>query len=284
MSNFFSAQLIVNGGSDTDTLDLITIDLTGWTFSASGVATSFGTTVTTSGIEILIGSVGTDILYQGASTQTIFGAFDNNTIVDDGVASASDYFDGGDSNDTLDLSASTVGRIFDLDAGTLVGYGAALNFENAIMGSGNDTVSGTAGINTISGGSGADVVFAGAGDDVVSGGSGPDSLTGGSGADNLTGNGGNDHLIGNTGNDVMYGGNNNDTLDGQGDADDLFGGIGSDTLNGGAGFDELFGGGGTDSLNGGSGNDTVDGGSGADFSMASPGPTVSLAVMGTTAY
>jgi len=55
--------------------------------------------------------------------------------------------------------------------------------DNAIGGSGNDTITGNAIANTLIGGGGNDTLNSGAGDDRLVGGAGVDTLTGGSGAD-----------------------------------------------------------------------------------------------------
>src|SRR4028119_877845 len=74
------------------------------------------------------------------------------------------------------------------------------------------------------------------------GGSGNDTLTGTAGNDLLNGGNGNDSLIGNAGNDTLIGGNGNDSLIGNAGNDLLNGGNGSDTLRGGLGNDTLIGG------------------------------------------
>jgi serralysin len=73
--------------------------------------------------------------------------------------------------------------------------------ENAIGGSGNDTIVGNIANNTLSGGGG---------NDTLRGGNGNDTLNGGAGADTLRGDAGNDTLIGGAGNDHLWGGSGND--------------------------------------------------------------------------
>ena len=58
--------------------------------------------------------------------------------------------------------------------------------ENAIGGSGNDTLTGNAIGNTLSGGAGNDILSGGGGNDILIGGTGVDTLTGGTGADTFT--------------------------------------------------------------------------------------------------
>jgi Ca2+-binding RTX toxin-like protein len=145
-------------------------------------------------------------------------------------------------------------------------------------GEGNDTLLGGAGADRLVGGWGNDRLEGGEGDDVLDGGSSDDVLLGGAGADRLDGGQGWDRLEGGTGADTLDGGNDADTLLGEDGADFLVGGGGDDLLDGGSGEDALFGGpghdrllGGTglDVLNGGPGNDTLSGGVGRDtFSFA----------------
>ncbi len=131
--------------------------------------------------------------------------------------------------------------------------------ENAVGGSGDDTLSGNDIQNILSGGAGddmlvgaggADRLLGGVGDDVLLGGGGKDWLGGHSGADSLTGNGGRDRLSGGAGPDDLFGGRGRDRLSGGCGADELNGGRGADTLTGGGGADVfLFGkGGGADRI------------------------------------
>ncbi|ESQ87740.1 hypothetical protein ABAC460_18880 [Asticcacaulis sp. AC460] len=170
------------------------------------------------------------------------------------------------------------------------------------------------------------------------GGSGDDSVLGSSADNSLTGNGGNDHLSGRDGTDLLYGGSGNDDLDGGAGDDRVDGGSGLDTadyagaasavtvtlgtlgvaqatggagsdtlvsienlagsaygdaltgstaanrLTGAAGNDSVSGGAGSDTLAGGAGDDVLDGGTGvdmADYGAAAGGVTVSLSLAGT---
>jgi Ca2+-binding RTX toxin-like protein len=88
----------------------------------------------------------------------------------------------------------------------------ARNFVNAIGTNGDDTISGTTGINNLAGSGGNDIINANSGDDIVSGGAGNDSLLGVTGNDSIGGDAGNDTLIGAAGADTLTGGTNNDTF------------------------------------------------------------------------
>jgi serralysin len=85
------------------------------------------------------------------------------------------------------------------------------------------------------------------------GGSGHDTIKGNDAANNLTGNGGNDTLYGLNGGDRLDGGNGLDLLGGGSGADTLYGGSGEDALYGDGSDDLLYGGAGADYLNGGAG-------------------------------
>jgi Ca2+-binding RTX toxin-like protein len=97
------------------------------------------------------------------------------------------------------------------------------------------------------------------------GGSGNNSLTGSAGDDRLFGGSGNDALNGLAGDDVLDGGSGNDALNAGDGHDVLSGGSGNDVMNGGAGNDSLSAGSGNDVIAGGTSNDVMNGGSGNDL-------------------
>lgn len=131
--------------------------------------------------------------------------------------------------------------------------------ENAIGGSGNDTITGNAANNTLDGGTGIDIVFGGLGHDSLFGGRGNDVLDGSDGNDSLSGNRENDSIYGGRGNDVLLGGPGADLLFGNRDDDYIDGGTENDQLTGGPGADTLLGGLGDDTFyfDTGFGNDTI---------------------------
>ena len=100
------------------------------------------------------------------------------------------YDSGG--NDTLDCSGYSSAQTIDLHAGRFSSVGGlvhnigiAINaiIENAIGGSGNDTLIANDLGCTLSGGGGNDTLIGGAGNDRLIGGTGVDTMTGGGGAD-----------------------------------------------------------------------------------------------------
>jgi serralysin len=227
---------------------------------------------------------------------TVYG-FNSNTdepwytITSAGAKAVFAIWDAG-GNDTLDVSGYHQDQDIDLrqgnfsDIGGLVGNVAiakGADVENAIGGSGADSITGNAlnnllqgqgGDDTIAGGAGNDTIDGGAGTSYLRGEDGDDSIAGGSAFDDINGNMGNDTEHGNGGDDWVVGGKGDDVLYGDAGGDVVWGNLGNDTLDGGDGNDQVRGGQGDDVLNGGAGddyisgdrgNDTETGGAGADL-------------------
>ncbi|GGZ28903.1 M10 family metallopeptidase C-terminal domain-containing protein [Asticcacaulis endophyticus] len=194
--------------------------------------------------------------------------------------------------DTFNFSGYTSACLIDLRAehfssvGALIGnvsIARGATIENAIGGSGNDTLYGNSVANFLYGQDGRDLVYAGGGndtlilghnddtaysedgDDTLFGEYGHDFLAGGFGNDTLYGQVGNDTLFGEGGQDTLIAGTGNDTLYGQDAMDVLFGETGNDFLAGGTGEDRLYGQENEDTLFGEWGADILDGGNGGDF-------------------
>lgn len=200
--------------------------------------------------------------------------------------------------DTLDVSGTALAQRVDLDSeaksdvaglrgNIVIARGTVI--ENAIGGSGSDTLSGNAAGNTLTGNDGADVLDGRAGDDTLYGGNGNDTLTGGAGADVMFGGAGADRFDGGSENDtVSYQSSVNaltvdlatvgintgdatgdtyvgiDTVIGGSGADIIRGATGAELLRGMAGADQLYGRSGNDTLDGGAEDDILNGGAGAD--------------------
>lgn len=183
-----------------------------------------------------------DTVYGVGSTagdvyDTLATTYDNMafTLVDDG------------GEDTVNFSDSAYAQIIDLNAESYSSVGGesgnmaiARNtvIENAVSGSGADTITGNGVANKLWSGEGADSVTGGDGNDEISGQNGDDDLSGGdeddklwggNGADQLTGDAGDDALMGGWGNDTLTGGDGNDWLSGDGNDDVIDGGTGTDT-------------------------------------------------------
>lgn len=129
---------------------------------------------------------------------TVYGF---NCTVNDGTESVFDFtvnwapilciYDAG-GTDTLDLSGFSAASKIDLSPGSFsdcadmtynVSIARGVTIENAMGGSGDDSISGNTAGNGLSGGSGADIIDGKGGDDTLTGGSGNDSLIGGAGND-----------------------------------------------------------------------------------------------------
>lgn len=98
------------------------------------------------------------------------------------------------------------------------------------------------------------------------GGTGNDTITGNDAANVLTGGGGNDTLLGGNNGDTLYGGTGNDILYGQSGLDTIYGGDGNDIIQGGFSTDNVYGEAGNDVFQvlDGEFGDNIDGGSGTD--------------------
>jgi len=199
-----------------------------------------------------------------SSSRVIFAVWD---------AGGRDTFDfsGYSQSQTIDLREGFFSNVGGLVGNVAIAQGAKI--ENAIGGSGADTINGNALDNSIVGGAGYDSIFAGAGNDTIEGGAGQsylrgedgnDSIVGGSAFDDIQGNTGNDTERGGAGDDYVVGGKDNDLLYGDDGFDLVYGNIGADTCDGGAGNDIVRGGQDNDSIAGGAGDDFLSGDKGAD--------------------
>ncbi|MFD0916666.1 M10 family metallopeptidase C-terminal domain-containing protein [Pseudahrensia aquimaris] len=146
--------------------------------------------------------------------------------------------------------------------------------ENALGGSGNDTISGNQAANLLNGNGGNDTIHGLGGSDTLYGLSGGDNIFGGLGRDRIFGGEDNDALrgeedgdriYGGSGNDDLFGGEGNDLLDGGTGSDEIRGGLGRDVILGRDGADDLFGDEEGDKIYGHQGADIVKGGGGNDF-------------------
>lgn len=171
-------------------------------------------------------------------------------------AGGSDTFDfsGYSQAQKINLNAGAFSDVGGLTANVSVAYGAVI--ENALGGSGGDTLTGNQAGNFMLGLDGADSVFGGAGADDLNGNVGADTVDGGDGDDWVRGGKDNDRIFGGAGDDPHVNGNlGNDTV---------FGGAGNDTVYGGQGDDQIAGDDGDDLISGDLGFDSLTGGAGAD--------------------
>ncbi len=192
-----------------------------------------------------------------ASYGTNFTNFPTVTIYDTGGIDTLNY--SGDTGDqTIRLGAEQMSSVYGEINNIIIARGVTI--ENAVSGSGNDTIYGNSASNTLTGNAGNDRLFGVSGNDTLNGGTGMDSLYGSTGNDSLSGGAGNDRLYGSQGNDRLNGGTGDDYLSG---------GDGSDVLAGDDGVDSLYGGSGLDILKPGQGGidegDVYDGGADTDY-------------------
>ncbi|MFE8583487.1 cadherin domain-containing protein [Sphingomonas sp. NCPPB 2930] len=257
----------IDGGADNDTIDYsgstagITVDLA--TQTASGgdaqgdVITNVENVIGTAYADTLTGDGGGNILRGGAGDDVLAGL------------GGADVLDGGDGTDMADYSASANGVTINLTAGTGSGGDAdgdtLIAIENVTGGSGNDVLTGTAGVNLLKGGGGDDVLAGLGGADVLDGGAGSNTADySASGAavyvtlgnlqiatplgmvTSVVGRGGDaegdtlaniQNLIGSAYNDILAASAGGGKLQGGGGDDNLVANVGADQIDGGAGLD-----------------------------------------------
>ncbi|WP_417585528.1 M10 family metallopeptidase C-terminal domain-containing protein [Pelagibacterium sp.] len=110
----------------------------------------------------------------------------------------------------LDLNDESASDMFGAIGNLLIARDTVI--ENALMGRGDDTVTGNDANNLLKGGGGSDSLWGDDGRDKLFGQGGHDALLGQEGNDVLKGNGGRDTLDGGAGNDVLTGGAQSDVF------------------------------------------------------------------------
>ena len=239
---------------------------------------------------------GADYTVNSGNTTYVWTPTSGNTVVDGQVAIApganvifATVWDGG-GNDTYDLSAYTTGVQVNLTPGqaslfssaqasdlgdghyargniynalTFGGSNASL-IENAIGGSGNDTLTGNDVANTLTGNGGNDTLNGGLGADIMIGGTGDDTYTVDNVGDVVTENFGEGTDMVNSSVNYALTGTYVETLQLTGSAVSATGNSQANTLIGNASNNTLTGLGGNDILDGAAGADTMAGGTGDD--------------------
>jgi len=174
----------------------------------------------------IVGTVYSDDIRAGDGDDTIHVAYHAGQT-------GMDLIDGGQGNDTLDLSQSSTGLSATLNMigggyvqlrdGAAPAVAAFKSIENLTGGKGGDLLTGNDDANKIDGGDGNDVIYGHGGNDIIHGGNGNDILSGGfasraeangryDGNDEIFGDGGNDLIKVMFGNEKVHGGDGNDTL------------------------------------------------------------------------
>ncbi|MGI3187265.1 Hint domain-containing protein [Nioella aestuarii] len=120
-----------------------------------GADTSFHAGATTYGFNSTLASTAYDFTANTTPFLTIYDGGGTDTIDLSGYSSAQ----------TLNLTEGTFSDIGGFVGNMSIAYGAVI--ENAIGGSGDDTITGNSAANTITGGAGADTINAGDGDDTI---------------------------------------------------------------------------------------------------------------------
>jgi Ca2+-binding RTX toxin-like protein len=293
---------VFDGGTGIDTLDFSFAGTGGSITLPTGVSTIGGLNESFTSIENVIGSsnvdnitgsdadnfldggFGNDAIRGGLGNDTISGGFGTNDLRGDGGVDTVDFRFLGPFNDATINLATGVSTFSS-------GSSAIVEFENAVGGAGNDSITGTGAANLLDGLLGSDTILAGGGNDTLIGGLGADDLNGEGGIDlvdysyalggtiNLTagtadfgpadidsltsiedvlGSQGRDTIIGTALSNRLDGGRSNDSIRGEAGDDILIGGLGADSLEGGLGSDTLIGGTGNDTLIGGDNSDLYD--------------------------
>jgi hypothetical protein len=175
------------------------------------------------------------------------------------------YDSGG--TDTLNTSGYSQNQVINLAGGTFSNIGGLVGnigiyttsvIENAVGGSGNDTITGNSVSNVLTGGGGADTLNGLAGDDTLDGGTGNDTMLGGIGNDVYYVDSLSDVVTENSGEgtDTIYASVNGYTLAANVEIGRISLTTGA-TLTGNALNNTLYGNSGNDTLDGGAGTDTV---------------------------
>lgn len=137
------------------------------------------------GADVLTGGTGDDFLSGYGGNDTINGGGGNDTI---SGGFDFDSLDGGIGIDTSDFTFYNGAVQWNMATGAIAfapffGTESAVNFENAVMGNGDDSITGSGLDNSLVGNGGNDTLIGEGGADTLDGGSGNDSLVGGSGND-----------------------------------------------------------------------------------------------------
>ncbi|PJK31594.1 FecR domain-containing protein [Minwuia thermotolerans] len=205
----------LDGGAGSNTLSFATasadliVDMTAGTAASAETGSDNFANFTT-----VIGGAGADFISGDAERNFLLGGEGNDTLNGGGER---DTLRGGAGDDQLNGSDAEV---------DVADYADATEDLTLTLGAVTD-ISTTVTTNDL----GTDTLFS---IDGFQGGTGDDSITGNAGINRLGGGDGNDTLIGGDGADVMFGDAGNDSVEGGNGDDFIFGGIGDDTIDGGA--------------------------------------------------
>jgi hypothetical protein len=191
----------------------------------------FDSLVGGSGNDLLDGGLHDDWLDGGAGADQVFGGPGYDAIVARGDELIGDFLNGGDNVDRI-VNVSTAPIIIDsFHAGTSSIEGWDGNNQPVLGTAGDDSINFL--LSSFSSLSLSRVPY-------VDGGSGNDTITGTFGVDDLRGGAGDDTLLGMGGVDRLYGGSGDDSLNGGDGVDHLYGGDGDDVITTGSGRDIVY--------------------------------------------
>ncbi len=302
----------IDGVSGEDTYDVasateaVTVDL------GAGTSTGGSGTDTLKHIDDVSGSDFNDSLTGGSGDNVLYGEGGNDLLSGGaGDKDGLDSFDGGSGIDTMDYGSNTLSTTVSLfgavacagtfgagavcgAAGVTGGVDQILNntVENAILGTGDDTFSGSTfnnivwpngGQNSLEGLGGIDTLnysvgyTAGVTINLSGGGATGGATDAIGGFENAVGTAFNDTIFGTdvvdgtNGANLLVGGKGNDSISANAGPDFVRAGAGNDRVRGGSGDDTLKGQGGKDNIRGGQGDDDIFGGKGKDFCVGGAG-------------
>ncbi|GCL48869.1 hemolysin-type calcium-binding region protein [Microcystis aeruginosa NIES-3804] len=230
----------------------------------------------------IYGEDGNDVLNGGAGSDNILGGNGNDLLNgdtgDDRFTNdaGNDTINGGSGIDSYKADYSYA------SSGLTMTYNTATGSGTITVGTETDTFTSIESFYGFKGTEYNDVIFGGTENEYyeggLKGGSGNDTISGNAGIDYIYGENGNDVLNGGDNSDYLYGGDGNDVLNGGAGSDNILGGNGNDLLNGDAGDDYFTGDeGDNDTINGGAGSDSY----AADYSYGSSGLTMTYDTAGS---
>ncbi len=225
------------------------------------------------GNDVLNGGDDSDDLYGGSGNDVLNGDLGNDYFTNDG---GNDTINGGSGIDSYKADYSYA------SSGLTMTYDTATGSGTITVGTETDTFTSIESFYGFKGTEYNDVIFGGTENEYyeggLKGGSGNDTISGNAGIDHIYGENGNDVLNGGDDSDDLYGGDGNDVLNGGAGSDNILGGNGNDLLNGDAGDDYFTGDeGDNDTINGGAGSDSY----AADYSYGSSGLTMTYDTAGS---
>ena len=158
------------------------------------------------GNDTINGLGGNDTIYGGAGNDRVNGGLGDDQLIGDAGA---DTLSGGPGADTADYSSTSASLTITIDGRANDGSrnerdSIALDVENVLGGSGNDSITGSPSVNELDGGTGNDTLTGGSGDDLIDGGTGNDRIIGGIGNDTLDGESGIDQVDGGAGTNTCF--------------------------------------------------------------------------------